>query len=479
MKKIAIIGRPNVGKSTLFNRLAGKRQAIVDDQPGVTRDRKHGEGSIGPLHFGIIDTPGLETIDESSLEGRMFKQSMAALEEADVCLMVIDAIDGVTPRDEYFAEMLRRSKRPIIVVANKAEGKKSYAGVLEGYALGFGEPVAISAEHGEGMLDLYDRLAPIIAPESKNKKDEAPARVSSKRAMKLAALEAQEAQRARTEDEDEDEDEDDTRPINIAIVGRPNVGKSTLMNCLLGEDRVLTGPEAGITRDSILVPIQYHGRTLNLVDTAGMRKKARVQERLERMSVSDTTHSLKYAQVVVLVVDATQPLDKQDNIIASLVEREGRACVIALNKWDTVSDKDAFLDTIRKRLLDVMPQMKGISLIPISAMHGRNTDKLLQACLATYKNWNKRISTGALNRWLEEVLSRHTPPLLNGRRFKIRYMTQAKTRPPTFILFTNQAEGPESYLRYLSNTLREQFDMPGVPLRILLKTGKNPYADKD
>lgn len=461
MKTLAIIGRPNVGKSTLFNRLAGKRKAIVHDQPGVTRDRKHGEGSIGPLSFGIIDTPGLETVDENSLEGRMYRQSMAALQEADVALMVIDAMEGVTPRDEFFANIIRRLRIPIVLVANKAESKHAQSGVLDAYRLGFGEPIAISAEHGEGMLDLYDRLAPL--------------------------LEDTDADAAHRNDEDESDDGsfdedaplDLTKPVKIAIIGRPNVGKSTLMNCILGEKRMLTGPEAGITRDAISVPFTYQGRNLHLVDTAGMRRKARVQEKLEQLSVSDTTYSLRYAQVVVLVLDATQALDKQDNTIASLIEREGRACVIALNKWDLIQDKNELLEHLHARLLDVMPHMKGISVVPISALQGKNTDRLLAACLKTYERWNFRVSTGALNRWLEETITRHTPPLVGGRRFKIRYITQAKTRPPTFVLFSNLSDGPESYLRYLVNNLRERFDIQGVPIRLLLRTSKNPYENKD
>jgi GTPase len=460
MKTLAIIGRPNVGKSTLFNRLAGKRKAIVHDQPGVTRDRKHGEGSIGPLSFGIIDTPGLEDIDENSLQGRMYQQSLAALKEADVALMVIDAIEGVTPRDEFFAKIIRRLKIPIVLVANKAESKHAQSGVLDAYRLGMGEPIAISAEHGEGMLDLYERLSPLLEDNT-------------------ASTESILAEEEDDGSFDEHEELDLTKPVKICIVGRPNVGKSTLMNCILGEERVLTGPEAGITRDAITVPFTYQGRNLQLIDTAGIRRKSRVHEKLEQMSVSDSTYSLRFAQVVVLVLDATQALDKQDNSLAAMVEREGRACVIALNKWDLIEDKQALLDELHDRLKDVMPQMRGITVVPISALQGKNTDRLLQACLKTYERWNFRVSTGALNRWLEETISRHTPPLIGGRRFKIRYITQAKTRPPTFILFVNLSEGPESYLRYLVNNLRERFELPGVPLRLLLRTSKNPYENKD
>lgn len=464
MKKLAIVGRPNVGKSTLFNRLAGKRKAIVHDEPGVTRDRKYGEGSIGPLHFIIIDTPGLEEIDEYSLQGRMYRQSLAALQEADAAVLVIDALQGITQRDELFASIIRKLKIPVIVVANKAEKKHAQAGILEAYNLGFGEPVAISAEHGEGIIDLYDRLAPIFDEKENTKATET-----------IINNDNDEDNDAPF---DENEELDLTKPIKIAILGRPNVGKSTLMNAILGEDRVLTGPEAGITRDAITVPFTFQNRTLHLIDTAGMRKKAKVQEKLEQLSVSDSTYSLRYAHIAILVLDATQALDKQDNTIAALIEREGRACVIALNKWDLVEDKQALLLNLQDRLKDVMAQMRGITIVPLSALQGKNTEKLLQACLKTYELWNFRISTGALNRWLEDVISRHTPPLVNGRRFKIRYMTQAKTRPPTFILFSNLSDGSESYLRYLVNNMRDEFGLPGIPIRLLVRTSKNPYADK-
>jgi GTP-binding protein len=462
-KTLAIVGRPNVGKSTLFNRLAGRKQAIVDDQPGVTRDRKLGHGRVGDLEFDMFDTPGLESTDNDSLEGRMFKQSMKALEEADVALLVFDAIEGLTPRDEFFARIIRQASIPVILVANKAEGKGLEPNITDGYRLGFDTPVAISAEHGEGLAELYEALLPYLdtgAPvvtEKKKKKSDLEALIPAG---------------------DEEDDFDEQAPLHIAIVGRPNVGKSTLMNTLLGEERMLTGPEAGITRDAITVEFTYKGRLLKLCDTAGMRRKSRVQERLERMSVGESTHAICFAEVVLLVLDATQPLEKQDNTIAALIEREGRGCVVVLNKWDLVKEKDALLEELRSRMLDVMPQFKGIPLVPISAMNNKNIDKMMQAAFEIHKLWNTRITTSELNRWLEEALYTHTPPLIKGRRFKIRYATQAKTRPPTFILFSNQSGKETSgYVRYLTNHLRDVFKLPGVPLRVILKTGENPYAE--
>ncbi len=460
LKKLAIVGRPNVGKSTLFNRFAGRKQAIVDDQPGVTRDRKLGNGSVGDLEFEMLDTPGLESTDNESLEGRMFQQSMKALEEADLALLVYDAIEGITPRDEFFARIIRKTSVPVILVANKAEGKKLEGNIADGFRLGFNEPIAISAEHGEGLAELYDALFPHL--------DNGETVVATKKQKKSDILIAA---------GDEEDDFDEEAPLHIAIVGRPNVGKSTLMNTLLGEERMLTGAEAGITRDAITVPFNYKGRAVKLVDTAGMRRKSRVQERLEKMSVGESTHAICFAEVVMLVLDATQPLDKQDNTIAALIEREGRGCIIVLNKWDMVVEKDALLESLRDKMTDVMPQFKGIPLVPISAINNKNIDKMMQACFEIHKLWNTRIPTSELNRWLEDALYTHTPPLIKGRRFKIRYATQAKTRPPTFVLFSNQ-KGKETngYARYLTNHLRDVFNLPGVPLRLILKTGENPYA---
>ncbi len=440
---VAIIGRPNVGKSTLFNRLVGKKLALVDDTPGVTRDRREGEASIGNLKFKVIDTAGLEEKFDDSLEARMRRQTEIALEEADVALMLIDARIGITPLDKHFAGWLRKSKTPVILVANKCEGKAGMPGLMESFSLGLGEPIALSAEHGEGMAELFDVLLP---------------------------FEKQEA------DADAEEEE---KPLQLAIVGRPNAGKSTLVNYLIGEDRMLTGPEAGVTRDSIAVEWTYEGRAVKLVDTAGLRKKARVQQKLEKLSVADSLRVIRMAEVVVLLIDGEESFEKQDLTIAAHVIEEGRALVIAVNKWDTVKDRQGALKLIRDRLSISLPQVRGVPVITISALSGRGVDRLMPAVMEVYDLWNTRISTARLNRWLEVMLEQHPPPMAKGRRLKIRYMTQVKARPPTFSLFmSSRGELPESYLRYLVNGLRTDFNLPAVPIRIFPRTGKNPYADK-
>lgn len=443
---VAIVGRPNVGKSTLFNRLTGKRHALVDDRPGVTRDRRLGHGHIAGLAFDVIDTAGLEEADAESLQGRMTLQTQQAMDEADVTLLVIDGRSGVTPMDEHFARLVRKKQKPVILAVNKAEGGKASATLAEAYRLGLGEPVGISAEHGEGMAELYAALAPF-------------------------------GENAPDKDEDADAVEADGSIMQIAIVGRPNAGKSTLINRMLGEERVLTGPEAGITRDAIMVDYTFEGRPLKLVDTAGMRRKSNVTGKLEKLAVADALRSIQYAHVVILVLDAQAPLEKQDNTIAALIEQEGRAMVIAVNKWDTVEDKSAYIKAINQRLEKVLPQVKGIPVVPVSARTGHHMDKLLKACFHVYELWNTQISTGQLNRFLEAALAEHTPPMLGGRRIKIRYMTQKSARPPSFILFSNTSDIPEHYLRYLVNALRVRFHLPAVPIRIKIRKNKNPYTD--
>lgn len=442
---VAIIGRPNVGKSTLFNRLTGTRHALVADTPGVTRDRRAGDAEIADLEFTLLDTAGLEEADEASLEGRMTAQTMQAVEEAQIIIMMVDGRAGIIPADDHFAELVRGSGKPIILAVNKSEGRRGGEAALDAYSLGLGDPIAVSAEHNEGMGDLYDAL-----------------------------VEAMDGMDMGEGDEHSD--------IQIAIVGRPNVGKSTFINRLLKEERVLTGPEAGITRDSISIPITYKDNNIKLVDTAGIRKKSRVvRDKLEIMAVNDSRRSIQFAHVVVLMLDATQPLEKQDNQIASMIGEEGRACVLALNKWDLVpeSEKTALLDEVRFQIGKVMPHFKGLPIVTLSAERGKKIDQVMDACLQIYEVWNRRISTSALNKWLDETLQHHTPPLMGGRRLKIKYMTQAKTRPPTFALFVNHKGGiPTSYERYLVNGLRYMFDIPGVPIRILIRHGKNPY-DKD
>jgi len=447
---VAIIGRPNVGKSTLFNRLSGKRLAIVDDQPGITRDRREADAMLAGAPFRVIDTAGLEDVHDSSMEARMRRQTEQAVRDADVVLFVVDAREGISALDTLVARDLRKQKTPIILVANKAEGRAGIPGIGEAYALGLGTPIAISAEHGEGLGDLFDALAPYI-------------------------------DFPQLDDEAEDNEGGSGR-IHVAIVGRPNAGKSTLMNAILGEDRVLTSPEAGTTRDSIAVDFEHGGRALRLVDTAGMRRRARVSERVEQMAVDDALRAIRLAHVVILVIDAEQVLDKQDLTIARWVLEEGRALVLAINKWDSVTDRKASAQRLSDRLQTSLPQVVGIPTVNISALRVQRLDKLLDEVLRIYDVWNRRVSTGQLNRWLEAMRDAHQPPLAQGRTNKMRYMTQVKARPPTFALFLSQpGELPDSYQRYLVNGLREPFGLVGVPIRLLLResSSKNPYADED
>ncbi|EME71989.1 GTP-binding protein Der [Paramagnetospirillum caucaseum] len=459
---VAIVGRPNVGKSTLFNRLVGKRLAIVHDLPGVTRDRREGRASLLGMDFQVVDTAGFEDDGGDSVEARMRRQTDMAVSEADVALLLIDARAGVTPLDRHFADHLRRLPTPVILVANKCEGKAGAPGLYESYGLGMGEPVPVSAEHGEGMYELFEALRD--------------------HAIKAGALTADGDDPEPEEPaEGEDGEPDPTRPLTMAIVGRPNVGKSTLGNQLLGQDRLLTGPEAGLTRDAIAVEWEHRGRRVKLVDTAGLRKKAQIYDAIEKLSVGNTIETIRMSEVVVLVMDAAAILDKQDLTIARLVVEEGRALVIAINKWDVVDDPQTALKRLKDRLETSLPQAKGVATVTLSALTGRGIERLMDAVLDTWTLWNRRIPTAQLNRWLEDMIERHPPPALpGGRRYKIRYMTQAKARPPTFVLFATRPEQlPESYSRYLVNGLREAFEMPGVPIRLYVRGGKNPYAEKD
>ncbi len=442
---VAIVGRPNVGKSTLFNRLVGKRLALTDDLPGVTRDRRSGAASLGDLRFIVIDTAGLEDSAAESLTGRMRQQTERAVADADAVIFLIDARAGLTPLDRHFADWLRKQDTPVILVANKCEGRVPAASLAEAFALGLGEPIPFSAEHGEGLSDLYDAI-----------REHAPAEDAA------AAEAAPEG------------------PLQLAIVGRPNVGKSTLINRLVGEERLLTGPEPGITRDAIAVEWRHRGRPIRLVDTAGMRRRSHVVERLEKLAVDDSLRAVQYAEVVVLVLDAADMLEKQDLAIARLVVDEGRALVIAANKWDAIKDKTDALKKLRDRVAASLPQAQGVALVTLSARTGQNLDRLMSAVLDAHETWNRRVATPELNRWLAAAVDAHPPPLVKGRRIKLRYMTQTKTRPPTFQLFGNQLDMlPEPYLRYLVNSMRERFDLPGVPIRVLLRKGKNPYVSRD
>ncbi len=458
---LAIIGRPNVGKSTLFNRLVGKKLALVDDQPGVTRDRREGEAHLGDLDFTVIDTAGLEEADAASLTGRMRLQTEAAIADADAILFVIDARAGVTPTDRHFAQAVRRASKPVILIANKAEGKQGLSEVYEAYGLGLGDPLPFSAEHGEGLADLYDAICDAL-PEHTAKPDP-------------------------VDDFDTDQEDatagsdmdDPKRPLRIAVIGRPNAGKSTLINQMLGTDRLLVGPEAGITRDSIGLEWEWRGRPIKIFDTAGMRKRARVQEKLEKLSVADGLRAVKFAEVVVLLLDATIPFEKQDLAILSIIEKEGRALVIALNKWDLVSHEQGLLKALIDDAQPVTSMVKGATIVPVSGLTGQGIDALMQACVKASEVWSKRVSTGQINRWLEQVLASHPPPAVSGRRIKIRYATQVKARPPLFAVFGNQLDAlPDSYVRYMINSLRETFDLPGTPIRLSLRNSDNPYRNK-
>tara|TARA_R110002110_G_scaffold5184_14_gene26818 strand:- start:1182 stop:2597 length:1416 start_codon:yes stop_codon:yes gene_type:complete len=461
---IAIVGRPNVGKSTLFNRLIGRRSALVDPTPGVTRDRREGDAMLGRLRFTAVDTAGLEDAPDSQVETEMQAQTRRAIEDADAALLVFDARAGITPLDRHFADMMRKSRSPVILVANKCEARSADAGRMEAYELGLGEPVAIASEHGIGMPDLEDAIAEALADFDWDDEDRDPS-VRGQAGDDLI------------DEEDDGEEEVYHGPLQLAIVGRPNVGKSTLVNKLLGDERVITGPEAGITRDAISIEWTWQGTPIKLIDTAGMRRKARIDKKVEKLSVGDTLEAIRFAHVVVLVVDATMMPEKQDLVIARHIIDEGRAIVIAVNKWDVVEDGPAALKLMFDRMEISLPQIRGVPVVTLSALTSRGLHKLLPEVLAVYEVWNRRVPTGPLNRWLGYAVERHPPPIFHGRRIRVRYITQSKSRPPTFIVFTSQPKGmPESYIRYLTNGIREEFGFPGVPIRINLRGQKNPYA---
>ena len=451
---VAIVGRPNVGKSTLFNRLVGKRLALVAEEPGVTRDRREGAARLFDLEFTAVDTAGLEEAEADSLEARMRAQTDRAVAAADLALLLIDARAGITPLDRHFADWLRRGPTPVVLVANKCESRAGEAGRLEAFALGLGEPVPLSAEHNLGLSDLRDAIHDVLEARALERDTQA------------AVQDAAEAE--------------GERALQLAIVGRPNVGKSTLVNRLVGEERVLTGPEAGITRDAIAVEWSYKGRPIRLIDTAGLRRRAKAVAKVEKLSAGDALRAIDFAQVVVLLVDAAAPMEKQDLTIARQVLDEGRALVIAVNKWDACTERAAALKGLGERLERSLPQSRGLPVVTISALRGQNLDRLLDAVFAAYDVWNRRVATSALNSWLAARVQRHPPPAPGGRRVRLRYATQAKIRPPSFVIFCSRPQAvPDSYLRYLENALRDDFDLPGTPIRITLRKGKNPYADKD
>jgi GTP-binding protein len=444
---VAIVGRPNVGKSTLFNRLVGRRLALVDDHPGVTRDRREGEARLGDLEFTVIDTAGLEESAPASLSGRMRAQTETAIAQADAIFFMIDARQGPTPVDRAFAAIVRKAGKPTVLVANKMEGTAGEEGRLEAYALGLGEPVPVSAEHNEGMADLYDALRAALPERTAPAEDAA------------APAEA--------------------HPIRVAIVGRPNAGKSTLINRLIGEERLLTGPEAGITRDAIAVDLAWQGRRFRLYDTAGLRRKSRVAEKLEKLSVADALNAVRFAEVVVVLVDAAHPFEEQDQRIADLVEQEGRALVLAVSKWDLQEAKAGAIKKLRDQAEAKLMQVKGVPLVAVSGLTGEGLERLMQAIVEAYEVWNRRVPTSTLNRWFEQALSAHPPPAVSGRRLKLNYITQAKTRPPSFVLFCTRADAlPDAYERYLVNSLREVFDLPGTPIRLTLREKDNPFKGR-
>ncbi|WP_020083935.1 ribosome biogenesis GTPase Der [Hyphomicrobium zavarzinii] len=453
--KIAIVGRPNVGKSTLFNRLTGTRAALVSDLPGLTRDRKEGDTTLGGHPIKIIDTAGLEVASRGSIADRMRQQTEAAISLADLVLFVIDARDGVTATDETFARTVRSSGRPVVLIANKCEGRSSDEGFYEAFKLGLGEPVAISAEHGMGLGDLERDALAALGLKPKIKK------------------------RGEHDEEEEPEEEEKKRPLRVAIVGRPNAGKSTLVNALIGEDRMITGPEPGLTRDSVASDITWNGQAIRLFDTAGLRRKAKVTELAEKLATSDTVRAIRFAEVVVLLIDPERGLEHQDLSIGELATEEGRAIVIAVNKWDLVEEKQKVLKQLFDKIAIGLAQVPGVAVIPISAASEKGLDKLLRAITNAAEIWNRRVPTPQLNRWLEEALARHAPPAPSGRRLKIRYMTQPSTRPPTFVAFCSRPDDlPKTYQKYLTNSLREAFDLPGVPIRLNLRGGDNPFAPK-
>jgi GTP-binding protein len=444
---LAIVGRPNVGKSTLFNRLVGRRLALVDDRPGVTRDRREGQARLGDLSFTVVDTAGFDEAAPGSLTSRMVTQTGLAIEGADAILFLMDVRSGLTPIDRAFADIVRKSGKPVIVVANKSEGRAS-AGAAEAFELGLGDPIPISAEHGEGLSDLYDAIRTALPEETE------PA-----------------------EDEEESEADASARPIRVAVVGRPNAGKSTLINRLIGEERLLTGPEPGITRDTIAVPLAWKDREFRLFDTAGMRRKARIEEKLEKLSVADTLNAIRFAEVVIVLMDSERPFEEQDLRIADLVQREGRALVLGMNKWDLMEGKHA--GKLRDQADHLLPQVKGVPIVAVSGRLGEGLDRLMQGVVDAHAVWNRRVSTNPLNRWFEDAVSSHPPPAVSGRRLKLNYITQVKSRPPSFVLFCSRADAlPEAYLRYLVHGLREHFDLPGTPIRVALREKENPFAGR-
>jgi GTPase len=452
---VAIVGRPNVGKSTLFNRLAGRRLALVDDTPGVTRDRREGRARLGDIEFVIFDTAGLEEAAAETLSGRMQVQTEAAIAIADAVLFLIDARAGALPADRAFADLVRRSGKPVILVANKSEGRAAQAGLLQAYELGLGEPVAVSAEHGEGLADLYAALRAALPIATAERRTETADKAETQGAASVPTT------------------------IRIAVVGRPNCGKSTLVNRLLGEERLLTGIEAGITRDAIAVDVVWRGLHFRIHDTAGLRRRSRIEEKLEKLSVADALNAVRFAEVVILLLDAQKPFEEQDLRIADLIEREGRALTVGMNKWDLVEPRPGTMKKLREETDHWLPQVKGVPVVPISGLTGEGLDRLMQAVVDVHAVWNRRVETSVLNRWLAEVVSSHPPPAVSGRRIRLDYITQPKSRPPSFVLFTSRSDAvPEAYRRYLVNSLRDSFDLPGTPIRLTLREKKNPYAKR-